>query len=97
MLIPERRRVILEEGIYRLPFGELSVHIDPDEFRYGPFRMVNFVDAAEFEVRGLRNTYRSAHIDGVASELIVHSGRSAQESLVAIEELRRILAENLKD
>ena len=58
VLIPERRRVILEEGVYRLPFGELSVRIDPDEFRYGPFRMVNFVDTAELEVRGLRNTYR---------------------------------------
>ena len=58
VVIPERRRVILEEGVYRLPFGELSVHIDPNEFRYGPFRMVNFVDTAELEVRGLRNTYR---------------------------------------
>ena len=58
VVIPERRRVILEEGVYRLPFGELSVHIDPDEFRYGPFRMMNFVDTAELEVRGLRNTYR---------------------------------------
>jgi pimeloyl-ACP methyl ester carboxylesterase len=58
VLIPERRQIILEEGVYRLPFGELSVHIDPEEFRYGPFRMVNFVDTAELEVRGLRNTYR---------------------------------------
>ena len=58
VFIPERRHVIFEEGVYRLPFGELSVHIDPDEFRYGPFRMVNFVDTAELEVRGLRNTYR---------------------------------------
>jgi pimeloyl-ACP methyl ester carboxylesterase len=58
VFIPERRHVILAEGVYRLPFGELSVHIDPDEFRYGPFRMVNFVDTAELEVRGLRNTYR---------------------------------------
>ena len=41
--------------------------------------------------------YNSAHIDGVASELIVHSGHSAQESPLAIEEMRRILVENLKD
>ena len=58
VVIPNRRQVILAEGVYRLPFGELSVHIDPNEFRYGPFRMVNFVDTAELEVRGLRNTYR---------------------------------------
>jgi len=41
--------------------------------------------------------FSSAHIDGVASELIVHSGHSAQESPLAIEEVRRILLENLKE
>ncbi len=41
--------------------------------------------------------YSSAHIDGVASEFIVHSGHSAQESPLAIEEVRRILVDNLKD
>jgi len=41
--------------------------------------------------------YSSAHIDGVASELVVHSGHSAQESSQGIEEVRRILLENLKD
>jgi hypothetical protein len=41
--------------------------------------------------------YSSAHIDGVASELIVHSGHSAQESPLAIEEVRRILIENLRE
>jgi hypothetical protein len=41
--------------------------------------------------------YNSAHIDGVASEFVVHSGHSAQESPLAIEEVRRILVENLKD
>jgi hypothetical protein len=33
----------------------------------------------------------------VASELVVHSGHSAQESALAIEEVRRILVENLKN
>jgi len=41
--------------------------------------------------------YKSAHIDGVASELVVHSGHSAQESPLGIEEVRRILVENLKE
>ena len=41
--------------------------------------------------------YKSAHIDGVASELVVHSGHSAQESPLGIEEVRRILLENLKE
>jgi hypothetical protein len=40
--------------------------------------------------------YSSAHIDGVESELIVHSGHSTQETSPTIEEVRRILFENLK-
>jgi triacylglycerol esterase/lipase EstA (alpha/beta hydrolase family) len=40
--------------------------------------------------------YRSAHLDGVASELIVYSGHSTQSEPQTIEEVRRILLENLK-
>jgi hypothetical protein len=42
-------------------------------------------------------SYSSAHIDSVASEFIVHSGHSTQEAPQAIEEVRRILLENLKE
>ena len=39
--------------------------------------------------------YDSAHIDGVASELIIeHQSHSAQDNPLAIEEVRRILAEH---
>jgi len=41
--------------------------------------------------------YKSAHIDGVASELIVNSGHSTQDEPATIEEVRRILIEHLKD
>jgi hypothetical protein len=40
-------------------------------------------------------TYQSAHIDGVESEVIVNSSHSSQESPEAIEEIRRILMENI--
>lgn len=72
VFITEKRHVIIEEGVYRLPFGELSVRIDPDEFRYGPFRMVNFVDTAELEVRGLRNTYRWPGIGASLAAALKH-------------------------
>jgi hypothetical protein len=39
--------------------------------------------------------YRSAHIAGVESELIVRSGHSCQGNPVTIEEVRRILLEHL--
>jgi len=54
----DTRQVVLKAGTYSLPFGELIVHIDPEEFRWGPFLMQDFVAAYEFDVRGLRNDYR---------------------------------------
>lgn len=40
--------------------------------------------------------YQSAHIEGVTSELIVASGHSAQDNPLAIEEVRRILRDQLR-
>jgi hypothetical protein len=40
--------------------------------------------------------YSSAHLEGVVSEIIVHSGHSTQEEPQTIEEVRRILLENLR-
>ncbi|MGW8185790.1 MAG: esterase/lipase family protein [Desulfobacterales bacterium] len=51
-------QVVLKAGTYRLPFGELIVTIDPEEFRWGPFFLQDFVPASELDVRGLRNDYR---------------------------------------
>ncbi len=78
MLIPERRRVIFEEGVYRLPFGELSVRLNPDELRWGPFNLVNFIDATQLEVRGLRNDYRWP---GIGSALV-----ASLENIPGVEE-----------
>jgi pimeloyl-ACP methyl ester carboxylesterase len=54
----ETGKVVLESGTYRLPFGELIMHIDPDEFRWGSYRLNDFFAASAFDVRGLRNNYR---------------------------------------
>jgi len=54
----DKREVILREGTYKVPFGELVISMNPDETRWGDFRLMNFVDASELEVRGLRNWYR---------------------------------------
>jgi hypothetical protein len=39
--------------------------------------------------------YKSAHLDGMASEFIVRSGHSSQLNPLAIDEVRRILVESL--
>jgi hypothetical protein len=38
--------------------------------------------------------YRSAYLEGMASELVVKSGHSVQQSAAGIEEVRRILLEH---
>jgi pimeloyl-ACP methyl ester carboxylesterase len=63
----ESKEVLLEAGTYKLPFGELVVRIDPNEFRWGPFRMDNFVAASRLGVRGLHNDYRWP---GIGSALV---------------------------
>ncbi len=40
--------------------------------------------------------YSSSHLDGVVSELVVKSGHSVQQNPLAIQEIRRILLEHLK-
>ena len=92
VLIPEKRYVILEEGVYRLPFGELSVHIDPDEFRYGPFRMVDFVDTAELEVRGLRNTYRWPGIGAALAAALKHRPGAEEREFAMVPATLRVPA-----
>ena len=54
----DESHVVIRGGIYKIPFGELTVTINPDEVRWGNFNLVDFVQAAELEVRGLRNRYR---------------------------------------
>ena len=58
---------MLEAGRYTPPFGELVVRVDPAEYRWGPFRMVDFVAADHLAVRGLHNDYRWP---GIGSALV---------------------------
>ncbi|MBA4418125.1 MAG: hypothetical protein C0392_09480 [Syntrophus sp. (in: bacteria)] len=54
----ESGQVILGAGTYIIPMGAITVTMDPDEFKWGSFRLSSFVDASGLEVRGLRNWYR---------------------------------------
>ena len=63
----ESKEVLLEAGTYKLPSGELVVRIGPNELRWGPFRMDNFVAASHLGVRGLYNDYRWP---GIGSALV---------------------------
>ena len=58
----DRSVIELREGTRALPFGELTVELDPKWLRWGDRRLVNFVPVAELEVRGLRERYRRTGI-----------------------------------
>ena len=49
-------------GKFKLPFGELTVEFDERDLIWSGFRMKDFVPAADLEVRGLRNRYRTPGI-----------------------------------
>jgi pimeloyl-ACP methyl ester carboxylesterase len=55
---PDRSHVLIEGGNYKVPFGDVTVKVNVDEFQWGNFELVHFVQAAELDVRGLRNRYR---------------------------------------
>ncbi len=63
----DRTKVTIGEGSYSLPFGELIVNVKAEEFLWGSFKLKEFVQAAEFDVRGLRNRYRWS---GIGAPLI---------------------------
>jgi pimeloyl-ACP methyl ester carboxylesterase len=50
-----------------LPFGSLDLAINPEGFTWGGYRLTKFVSLTDFEVRGLRNTYRTAGIGAALS------------------------------
>jgi pimeloyl-ACP methyl ester carboxylesterase len=67
---PDGDRVILEAGQQPLPFGTLTLAIDPEQFTWGGYRMSGFIPVAEFELRGLRNRYRQPGVGApLAAEL----------------------------
>jgi hypothetical protein len=46
-------------GTFRLPFGEITVTFNEADLVWADYRLKNFIPAADVEVRGLRNRYRT--------------------------------------
>jgi hypothetical protein len=49
-------------GTFKLPFGELTVEFNEADRTWAGFRLKDFIPAADIEVRGLRNRYRTPGI-----------------------------------
>src|SRR3984957_13313575 len=54
-----------------LPFGSLDLSVEPEGLNYGGNHLTKFVQLADLEVRGLRNTYRKAGIGAALSARVV--------------------------
>jgi hypothetical protein len=70
--------VALGSKAYALPFGELVVLFNPAEASWAGFRLDHFVSAADLQLRGLQNRYRSA---GIGAPLSAALDGPAQGSL----------------
>ena len=61
------REIDLSERQLSLPFGSLSLGIEPEGFNYGGSHLTKFVSLADLDVRGVRNTYRRPGIGAALS------------------------------
>ena len=69
-------------GKFRLPFGELTVTFNERDLIWGSFRMKDFVPAADVEVRGLRNRYRTPGIGAaLAASIEPLEGEAGKQSM----------------
>lgn len=81
--VQDSEMIMLKSGIYKLPFGQLNIHLDPNTLHRGSYQMVDFVAAAKLDIRGLRNNY---HWPGVGVAMVASlapiSGEKMPESSV---------------
>ena len=69
-------------GKFKLPFGELTVEFDERDLIWAGFRMKDFVPAADLEVRGLRNRYRTPGIGAaLAASIEPLEGEAGKQSM----------------
>jgi len=69
-------------GKFKLPFGELTVTFNERDLIWSGFRMKDFVPAADLEVRGLRNRYRTPGIGAaLAASIEPLEGAAGKQSM----------------
>ena len=55
---PDSERVVLRDGRYELPFGEIEIDVDERDLRWDRYELIDFQASADLAVHGLRNRYR---------------------------------------
>jgi pimeloyl-ACP methyl ester carboxylesterase len=88
---PDRAHVLLEASTQPLPFGTLTLTIDPEQFHWGGYQLSDFIAVGEFKLRGLRNRYRHP---GIGAPLA--AGLTTVEMGPAAEAARKHIPPRLK-
>jgi pimeloyl-ACP methyl ester carboxylesterase len=69
-------------GTFKLPFGEIAVEYDERDLVWSGFRMKDFIPAADVEIRGLRNRYRTPGIGAaLAASIEPIEGKANKQSM----------------
>ena len=66
-------------GTFKLPFGELTVTFNEADLIWADYRMKDFIPAADVEVRGLRNRYRTPGIGAPLAASIEPIGATTKQ------------------
>ena len=72
--------VLLEAGTRALPFGEMTLAVEPSQYLWGGYRFKRFIPVGEFITRGLGNRYRQAGVGAALAAEVepVESGPAAE-------------------
>jgi pimeloyl-ACP methyl ester carboxylesterase len=73
--------VLLEAGTQTLPFGEMTLTVEPSQFLWSGYRFKRFIPVGEFVVRGLGNRYRQAGAGAALAAEIEPIGTDAAAEL----------------
>jgi pimeloyl-ACP methyl ester carboxylesterase len=69
-------------GTFKLPFGELAVTFNEADLIWAGYRLKDFIPAADVEVRGLRNRYRTPGIGAaLAASIEPVEGATSKQAL----------------
>jgi pimeloyl-ACP methyl ester carboxylesterase len=71
---PDTDEVLLTDRTVALPFGQLELHGQPDDFLWGGYRMTRFISIGEYKIRGLRNRYRQSGIGAPLAAEVTPAG-----------------------
>ncbi len=76
--------VNLQGGTYKLPFGTMTIAVDPASFQWSSYTLVHFYNAARLSIRGLRNEYRWPGIGAALVAATKYSPDAEKQALARV-------------